>query len=74
MIIGAGALDLTAELEALGVAAISTREAFQSFATALADPDLNRRLAEVIDAHIQRGGAPAYGSPRPYLKKKKGRS
>lgn len=74
MIIGDGAADLAAELEAMGVATISTREAFQSFATALADPELNMRLAEVIDAHMQRGGAPKYGSPRPYLKKKKGRS
>ena len=74
MIIGDGAADLAVELEALGVATISSREAFQSFATALADPELNGQLAEVIDAHMQRGGAPVYGSDRPYLKKKKGRS
>lgn len=74
VIIGAGAADVAAQLDALGLATINTRVAFQSFATALADPELNVRLAEVIDAHMKRGGAPAFGSNRPYLKKKKGRS
>jgi len=74
LVIGDGDANVAAQLDALGLATINTREAFRSFTAALADPDLNIRLAQVIDAHMQRGGAPAFGGNRPYLKKKKGRS
>lgn len=74
VVIGESDIDLAAKLEALGVATISTRMVFQSLANALADPDLNIRLNEIVYAHMRRGGAPKFGSDRPYLKKKKGRS
>jgi HEAT repeat protein len=74
VVIGSGAVEVAAQLDALGLATIGTREAFQSLITALADPELDIRLAEVIDAHMRSAGAPKFGGERPYLKKKKGRS
>lgn len=74
VVIGDGAADIANELGALSLSAITTHQEFQIFASALADPELNMRLAEVIDAHMKRGGAPQFGNDRPYLKKKKGRS
>lgn len=74
VVIGSGAGDIAAQLNALGLSAITTRQEFQSFASVLADPDLNMRLNAIVTAHMQRAGVPAYGGDRAYLKKKKGRS
>jgi hypothetical protein len=66
LVIGTGAADVAAQLDALGLATISTARAFR---------ELVELMPQVIGVPVlHTAPAPAFGGDRPYLKKKKGRS
>ena len=60
---------IEAELAALELRAINSAAKFRELACAMA-----KFGTAPLVLPVQRAGAPAFGSPRPYLKKKKGRS
>ena len=60
---------LQAALAALELASIDSAAKFRDLAAAMA-----KYQVAPLDLPVQRAGTPAFGSPRPYLKKKKGRS
>lgn len=60
---------IEAELGALELSAINSAAKFRDLAAAMA-----KCQVAPVEFTMQRAGAPAFGSARPYLKKKKGRS
>ncbi|TYQ19854.1 UNVERIFIED_ORG: hypothetical protein JN05_01222 [Zoogloea ramigera] len=60
---------IEAELAALELSAINSAAKFRDLAAAMA-----KFQVAPVEFPMQRAGAPAFGSARPYLKKKKGRS
>ena len=60
---------IEAELAALELSAITSAAKFRDLAAALA-----KYQVSPVNIPVQGAGAPAFASPRPYLKKKKGRS
>ena len=60
---------LEAAFAALELTAIDSAAKFRDLVEALAKYEV-----APLELPVQRAGAPAFGSPRPYLKKKKGRS
>lgn len=64
---------LAVELARLGLDVIGSAQDFRAFADGMAGAATAMELCALPDLPDPRG-APPFGSPRPYLKRKKGRS